>query len=265
MRNRALVFGFLLILFECLGAAKPAIDWQIGEETHYNVKYGFLHLGQLRIQVLDTTTINNRPVYHCRIYIDSNPDLPFIKLHDVYDSFIDAEEIYSHRFISYENKGDHTIYTRYDFDYPQRQIRIRIENLKDNGREVLLDSTAVIPRRVQDSLSLLFFARAMVKNKADTTISVFAYNNFEETEIRFTGDTREIEYDEKKIPAYYLDGKLKFVGIAGLKEGFKGWFSPDSQSIPIKAKMKAFIGNVSIQLKSYKNWIAPEAAAFNKP
>ena len=48
--------------------------------------------------------------------------------------------------------------------------------------------------------------------------------------------------------------RLKFVGIAGVKDEFKGWFSPDRQSVPVIAKMKAFIGSVGIELIRWKNW-----------
>jgi len=56
------------------------------------------------------------------------------------------------------------------------------------------------------------------------------------------------------VRGYYLDGRLRFVGIAGIKEDFKGWFSTDGQKVPLKAYMKAFIGSVKIELEDWKNW-----------
>ena len=58
----------------------------------------------------------------------------------------------------------------------------------------------------------------------------------------------------KKVDGYYVDGKMKFVGIAGVKEDFKGWFSQDGQSVPLHAKMKAFVGSVRLNLEWWKNW-----------
>jgi len=258
---------FLLLLLSNRSQAetsvKPDFQWQVGEELVYSVKWAFVGLGSLRLQVLGSDTIHGRLVYHCRIYIDSNPSLPFVNIHDVYDSFIDAEGIYSHIFLSYEKKKDHILYTRYDFDYENHRIHIRIEKQRHEDGEVLLDSTAYIPDKVLDSLSMLFFARAMVKNRANLDVSVFAYNSFEKTRINFTGEERWLKIRNTRAKSYYLDGRLKFIGIAGVKEDFKGWFSPDGQSVPLKAKMKAFVGSVTIELKKWSNW-AGETIFFRK-
>lgn len=228
--------------------------WKVGEELIYSVKWTFINLGELKLTVLNRDTLNHRPVYHCRIYIDSNPSLPFVNIHDIYDSYIDAEQIYSHVFLSYEQKSDYILYTQYTFDYVQGIVKIRIEKRHQNEFESVLDSVVVIPDKVQDSLSMLFFARAMAKNNLQMDMPVFAYNKFERTSINFTGEKKETKANDQKIMAYYLEGHLKFVGIAGVKEDFKGYFSTDRQGIPLKAYMKAFIGSVKIELEEWKNW-----------
>jgi len=120
---------FLLIFFQYYSSSQAAVDfeWIVGEELTYSVKWSFLRLGTLRLQVLEQDTMENQEVYHCRIYIDSNPSLPFVSIHDVYESYIDADSFYSHLFESYENKKEHVIYTRYDFDYDRMQVHIRVE------------------------------------------------------------------------------------------------------------------------------------------
>lgn len=235
-------------------SSTPVIDWQVGEFLHYDVKWSLFYLGSLKLTVLEADTVHGRLVYHCRINIDSNPDLPFVKLHDIYESYIDAQQVYSHIFISYERKGDYTIYTRYDFDYDQGQVIIHIENQYPGHSETVLDSIVKIPDRVQDSLSLLYYARAMVKNNTRIAVPVFAYNQLDTTIIRFTGSQKQINVLGKKTSGFYLDGRLKFVGIAGVKEGFRGWFSLDPQRVPLKAYMKAFVGSVRIVLKNWKHW-----------
>jgi hypothetical protein len=234
---------------------EPKLKLQVGEELIYKVKYTFLTLGTLKFQILSKDTIDNRPVYHCILYMDSNPSLPFVNLHDIYESYID-EDIYSRRFLAWEKKSDHTIFTQYDMDYEGRQVHIIEKKMTETDTTVILDSTAVLdtPRKVQDGLSILFIARALVKNKKMMSVPVFAFNELKYTFINFTGEQKKMEVNDQKYKAYYLDGYLKFVGIAGVKEGFKGWFSPDEQSVPLKAHMEAFIGHVTLQLESYKNW-----------
>ena len=245
----------LTINMASYGQLQPKLKMQVGEELNYKVKYTFLTLGSLKFQILEKDTIDDRPVYHCILYMDSNPSLPFVNLHDIYESYID-EDIYSRRFLAHEKKSDYTIYTRYDMNYEEQNVHIVMKKITETDTTVTLDSIAALdtPRKVQDGLSILFFARAMVKYKKMMSAPVFAFNALKYTFINFSGDQKKIEVQDTKYKAYYLDGYLKFVGIAGVKEGFKGWFSPDAQSVPLQAHMEAFIGHVTLQLDSHKNW-----------
>lgn len=234
--------------------SEPYLDWRVGEELIYNVKWTFIKLGEIKIEILDKVSCNERTAYHCQLKIDSSPGLPFVNIHDCYESYIDSAYFYSHLFRGYENKGDHTLFTEYLYNPSNREIDVLLENIEEGSRTVLLDSTVHSPNRMFDSLSMFFLARGMVKNSARINLSLFVYNKFETTDIDFTGNRDKIKIHGKEVGCFFLAGKLKFVGIAGVKEDFKGWFSPDSQSVPIKASMKAFIGSVKIELKHWKNW-----------
>lgn len=247
-----------LLLFNLVPAqpseSEPYLDWKIGEELLYKVKWAFIKLGEIKIDILDKVSCNERTAYHCQIKIDSSPGLPFVNIHDCYESYIDSIYFYSHLFRSYESKEDHTIFTEYIYNPSTSQIDILLEKREENSTTVLLDSTVHSPNRMFDSLSMFFLARGMVQNSALVNLSLFVYNKFESTDINFTGSRDQIKIHGKKISCFFLAGKLKFVGIAGVKDDFKGWFSPDSQSVPIKASMKAFIGSVKIELQQWKNW-----------
>ncbi len=242
------------------GQLKPKIKLLVGEELNYKVKYTFLTLGSLKFQILEKDTIDDRPAYHCILYMDSNPSLPFVNLHDTYESWVD-EDIYSRRFVAWENKSDYKIYTRYDMNYDEQNVHIIMKKVTETDTIVTLDSIAALEtqRKVQDGLSILFYARAMVKYKKMMSAPVFAFNALKYTFINFTGEQKKVEVQDTKYKAFYLDGYLKFVGIAGVKDGFKGWFSPDMQSVPLQAHMEAFIGHVTLQLESHKNWESTES------
>jgi hypothetical protein len=60
--------------------APTEFKWQVGEELYYKVKYAFLTVGSLYIQVLGKDTVHNRPVYHCRLEMKSTPAIPFVHL-----------------------------------------------------------------------------------------------------------------------------------------------------------------------------------------
>ena len=67
----------------------------------------------------------------------------------------------------------------------------------------------------------------------------------------------EIDYD---VSSVYLEGFAYFTAVFGMTGDFSGWFSNDAARIPLKAKLKVKIGNVSLELKSWKrkNWTAPK-------
>jgi len=235
-------------------AQQPYFKWEVGEHLSYKVKWTFIKLGQIQITIGEKTELNDRTVYPCRIHIDSSPGLPFVNIHDLYESYIDSTEYYSHLFKSYEKKSDFTLYTEYAYDPDKNRIDIHLEKIFPDTVLQLLDSTVVSPEKMFDSVSMFFLARAMVKIPTTVNLSLFVYNKFEKTDIHFTGVRDEIKHAGKKINCFFLQGKLKFVGIAGVKDEFKGWFSPDAQSVPIKAAMKAFIGSVKIELEEWINW-----------
>jgi len=251
----------IILLLLVMIAVTPAEDssaakfhWQPGEELFYKVRYAFLTVGSLHLQVLDKDTVHNRPVYHCKLHMKSSPAIPFVNLDDIYESYIDAEEVYAHIFIAYQQDGDHTLFTRYDFDYNAGKMGILVKKFFKDDTVLVLDSTAAVSQKVQDGLSLLYYARANAKRNNPQDVPVFAYNKLRDTFINFTGKTEEVKSKGAKVDGYYLDGKMKFVGIAGVKEDFKGWFSPDAQSVPLHAKMKAFLGSVRLNLDWWKNW-----------
>jgi hypothetical protein len=52
----------------------------------------------------------------------------------------------------------------------------------------------------------------------------------------------------------------EWTALYGLGGKFQSWFSADDASIPIKAIMNVYIGNINIELKSWKRigWTPPK-------
>jgi len=83
---------------------------------------------------------------------------------------------------------------------------------------------------------------------------VYTSVNFYEDVIPVSIDA--IDYD---VECVRLDGEMDFISIFGLTGYFEGWFSNDEASIPIVANMKVLIGNITLELKSWKRegWTPP--------
>ncbi len=235
---------------------RQANVFNIGEELIYKVKWSFIRVGTLRLVNEGLQEIDGKEYFKLKIYIDSAKNIPFVTIHDVYESYVDSNAV-PRLFYAYEGKGDHTIKTTYDFRFDQKSVHVIVENIYSDRIEPVTDNWVPVEEVHRDVLALLFFARLKAGEPEEyVSIPTFVLEGQDHCYFDEMGVLKEIKHDGTKIPAYYLKGKVKFIGIAGVKDDFEGWFSTDAQRVPIKAKMKAFFGSVTIQLEEHKNWLA---------
>lgn len=230
--------------------------FQPHEYLQYKVKYMFLRVGTLRILNFGNVEKYGHQGHYLKIFIDSNPSVPFVTVHDTYETIVDdeARPIY---FLALENQGDYILKTIYDFDYENNSIHILESHLKEDGSETLTaDSVTSTDGKIyRESVSLLFFARGHCHERHSNWVSyIIALTKKEKTFFETVGEVKKTKWKNEKLTTWYLKGKLKFIGIVGIKDGFEGWFIQDTQRIPIKAKMKAFFGSIKIELEKFNNW-----------
>ncbi len=74
------------------------------------------------------------------------------------------------------------------------------------------------------------------------------------TDINFYNEISGVNIDavDYDIACVRLDGETNFISIFGLTGYFEGWFSDDEAAVPILAKMKVLIGNITLQLTEWK-------------
>jgi len=228
----------------------------VGEDLTYVVKYAFLNLGEVRFRVLEKSNINNTSVYKTIAYIDSYPDLPFVSLHQVYESYIDST-LFPLQFFA-KIFSDDTVYVQYNF-IDSSEIKMQKGKLGTN--KPWLDSTAYIHYRMQDGLSILFYARMNFDKNQQHSIPCFVNEKEETTILNFYDESEpvSIEAVDYEIDCLRLDGKTDFVSVCGLTGSFEGWFSNDQFSVPIQAKMHVIIGSVNLELIKWneKLWNPP--------
>jgi hypothetical protein len=226
------------------------------EYLQYKVSYMWLRVGTLRIFNYGYDSFEGYQGYHVKIYIDSNPKIPFVKVHDVYETIMN-DELAPIYFVAWEKKEDYVLKTIYEFRYTEKDSSIRAMEIRIYPDRKVLQTDTIIPIHhvFRDAISLLFFARAFSHKPAEKFfLPTFALLKKENCYFKSSGMVKEIKYRDRKVKTYYLDGKIKFIGIVGIKDDFKGWFSMDSQRVPLKAKMKAFFGSISIDLEEFRNW-----------
>ncbi|MEI7812287.1 MAG: DUF3108 domain-containing protein [Ignavibacteria bacterium] len=230
----------------------------IGEDITYVVKYSLIKLGEVRLQVLEKKEKNGRVYYRTRALIDSYSDIPFVDLHQIYESNFNTE-LYSDYFKHTEKEKSYVKFTEYFFDYTKSTVRVK--KGKYNPFQIWADSTTRVKTRYQDGLSLFYFARMNTGTRKTVDVPCFVTDKFVNTKINFHGTIENISIDavNYEIPCASLDGHTDFVSIFGLTGNFEGWFTNDKNAVPAIARMKVIIGNVTLELKSWKknNWNPP--------
>ena len=230
-----------------------------GEELVYNVRYGFIDLGQVRIKILRAVPGNSSLAYEGRGLIDSYPKVPFANLHAVYESLIDTG-MFSRKFVGRAKDNDQWDLSRYNFDYAGKRVLIEVGT---HDTVITRRDTLAIESPYHDGLSLFFYARARLFSGQKVNVPTLIREKKVNTYIDFKDEHTSLELEAVDYPVDVVrfDGNMNFVGIFGLTGGFEGWFSNDEARVPIQAKMKVIIGSVTIELMKWTRpgWNPPRA------
>jgi hypothetical protein len=217
-----------------------------GEELVYNVRYGFIDLGQVRIVTGDRVKVDGHTAFNGEASIQSYKGVPFVDLHALYYSVMDSTG-FSHRFVGKTREDGIWSYSRYLFQYDQNRV---VMELGTDGEAVEERDTLSLETRYNDGLSLFFHARDLLFSGKQVNIPTFVREKKGNTFIDFNGNRRSVETDfiDYPVDAVGFEGNAGFVGVFGLTGDFEGWFSNDGARVPIMARMKVIIGSVTIEL-----------------
>ena len=231
---------------------------RIGENLTYIVKYAFLNIGEINIIVEKKDTLKGRNIYKSKAYIDSYEGLPFVNMHQVYQSWFDST-LFPVYFEGEMYKDEDTTFTKYYF-INDSLVHVVKGNL--NPSKTFLDTVINLHMRFQDGFSLLYFARFNFRQKDTTLVGCFINEDTAETKIEYYRQSEPVSIDavDYDIDCLKLTGETNFTGIFGLTGHFEGWFSNDAYLVPILARLNVIIGSISVELIDWKDkkWMPPE-------
>ncbi len=232
---------------------------EVGEELTYVVSYTFIKLGEIKIIVKNKKVIDGKIYYSTIAYMDSYSGIPFVSLHMIYQSTLNPQ-YYSEFFRGIVKKDEYTTFTDYTFDYPKSIIKIKKGKIQPY--QLWTDSTTTAKKEYQDGLSILYFARMFSGSGKSINVPCFVNEKKEYTTINSYTQVSGVSIDAVNydIACVKIDGNMNFISVFGLTGYFEGWFSNDDAAIPIVAKLKVIIGNVKVELKSWKRegWTPPK-------
>src|SRR4051812_37824192 len=94
---------------------RAPVPYRVGEELTYKAKFGALPAGTARMRVEGVETIRGRQAYHVVFTLDGG--IPFFRVHDRYDSWIDVQTLSSLRHTQQISEGRYKRSTTYEI-YP---------------------------------------------------------------------------------------------------------------------------------------------------
>jgi hypothetical protein len=163
------------------------------------------------------------------------------------------------KFTSKEYKEGKESVLNYDFKYDSSRVYI-----KKTGYEGNLEYEKTMPLNAvyQDGLSIFYYARFNFFNTKSVDVPVIINQDSSSIHLNFNNSKTDVEISEADydISSVYLDGMTNYEFVFGLTGEFSGWFTNDEARIPVKAKLKVKIGNVTLELKGWKRkgWNLPE-------
>jgi len=96
---------------------RAAVPYRVGEELTYKAKFGAIPAGTARMRVEGVEMVRGRQAYHVVFTLDGG--IPFFRVHDRYDSWIDVQTLASLRHRQQISEGRYKRTTTYEI-YPER-------------------------------------------------------------------------------------------------------------------------------------------------
>jgi hypothetical protein len=272
MKNRIFLLGLGLVFIQAaipveLQTGKPATAkletlpsqgfrthtnnaFRAGEKVEYLIHYGMLDAGWATLTVEDSKyKFGNREAYRV---VGTGKSLGtfdwFYTVRDHYESYIDKQGTFPHRFIRNVNEGGHKINQDYTFHQDKRAYT------STKGESYMT------PAFVQDMLSAFYYARTIDYSNAKVG-DIFTINTIVDDEV-FPLQMKYLGKEKIKVDAGTFNC-LKFAPVVQKGRVFKKeedlsvWITDDANHIPVLAKAKIFVGSIKMQLQNYSGLANP--------
>ncbi|MDX1351336.1 MAG: DUF3108 domain-containing protein, partial [Putridiphycobacter sp.] len=180
----AYIFGLIAVAAPTDIATFPTVAnnaFEPGEKLTYRLSYGVIDAGEATLTVDESEkSVQGRKLWRVRGVGKTISAFEwFYKVHDVYESHMDAQGMFPWLFIRRVDEGGYKINQDYTF-YQHKKI-------VDNGE----GKKYKVPSMVQDMISAFYYARTLDFTNAKIgdifTVNIFLDNELYPTKIKYTG------------------------------------------------------------------------------
>ena len=229
----------------------PSYSYKIdpNEELDYKVSYGPMTLGWLKVRINKPEIIGEKTVYPIIFFVDTNPSYGFIiSLHHIYESYINPVTLNAVKSRLYTPGSEDFRVRIYYYSYDINKFETYAMTEEGRFQYIVKD----LPRKAQDSTSMLYFARGLVSDKLTGVTAVVIDEEYKYGRIKFLNEIEPITIDGKEIQSQKIFARAEFEGVAGMNGDAWGWFSPDKQAMPLKGNIEIIVGSISLEVDEEK-------------
>jgi hypothetical protein len=219
------------------------VPFAVGEELVYRATFGGLPAGSARMRVDGIEVIRGRPAYHVVFAIDGG--IPFFRVHDRYESWIDVETLASLRHVQQISEGRYKRSTTYEI-FPERAAY-------QEGNEPLQPSVS----HPLDDGSFIYAARVAGVQAGEKRVDD-RYFRPDRNPVVFTGLRREdVSVGAGTFPATVVRPTIRANGLFSEGGEAEVWFSEDAARYPLLVKTRFARFSLTLSLEA----ITPGEAA----
>ena len=215
--------------------ARAAVPYKVGEELTYKATFGVIHAGKARMRVDGVEMVRGRPAYHVVFSLDGG--IPFFRVHDRYESWIDVQTLSSLRHTQQISEGRYHRNTTYEI-YPER-------GTYEEG-----DSVHASVSHPLDDGSFIYAIRS-AGIKVGETRRDDRYFRPDRNPVVLTGLRQEtVDVEAGSYAATVVKPSIKANGIFSENGEAQVWFSDDAHRYPVLLRSKFAKFSLKLELQS---------------
>ena len=198
--------------------------FKVGEELVYRVHFGKLPVGKARMSVVGLEEIRGRTTYHLVFTLDGG--IPWFRVHDRYESWIDTLTLASRRYVQEIREGRYRRDSRYEIYPEQRQYRENNDTLQASVDAPL------------DEGSFIYFIRT-VRVSVGQTREFHQYFKPDRNPVVIRALRRDtVEVPSGRYPTVVVRPVIRAGGLWAEDGEAELWFSDDAHRVLVQMKSK---------------------------
>lgn len=214
------------------------VPFAVGEELKYSASFAGIHAGDATMKVEGIESVRGRPAYH--IVFTINGGIPFYRVRDRYESWVDVQTLASLRYVQNIREGSYHRNTTYEIFPDRAQYR------KDDGA---LEPSVSHPL---DDGSFIYAIRAAMPRVGETRKDN-RYFRPDRNPVVLTGlRTETLEVDAGRFATTVIRPSIKANGIFSEDGDAQVWLSNDANRYPVQVKSKFSKFSLTLELKSVR-------------